>query len=270
QNVHFRYAQFEPDILSGATLEIEPGEFIALAAPSGGGKSTLLRLILGLYEPSNGKILYDGFEANKWGLSSLRQQMGVVMQDDTLLGGSIEENISLFDEKPDHQRIREVARIAAIHDDIEAMPMGYRSLVGDMGTTLSGGQQQRVMIARALYRRPRLLLMDEGTSALDVKTERQINAGLKALSITRIVAAHRPETLAAADKIIALHQGKLEPIKVNPRPDGVNEPPKTRNSEASQGVAMTAQTKANQKAAENRNFSFESIKSLLKDIASRS
>ncbi|MEM7663646.1 MAG: peptidase domain-containing ABC transporter [Pseudomonadota bacterium] len=212
-NLHFRYAQFEPNILQGANLDIQPGEFVALAAPSGAGKSTLLRLILGLYQPTGGKIFYDGQDASKWSLSELRQQMGVVMQDDTLLGGSIEENISLFDDKPDRDRIFEVAKIAAIHDDIEAMPMGYRSLVGDMGTTLSGGQQQRVMLARALYRQPRLLVMDEGTSALDVQTERRVNDALKQLSITRIIAAHRPETLAAADRVVALHNGQLQQIE---------------------------------------------------------
>jgi len=223
QNLHFRYAQYEPDILKSANLDVQPGEFIALAAPSGAGKSTLLRLILGLYQPSQGKILYDGLEGSKWGLANLRQQMGVVMQDDTLLAGSIEENICLFDEKPDQDRIREVARIAAIHDDIEHMPMGYRSLVGDMGTTLSGGQQQRVMLARALYRQPRLLVMDEGTSALDVQTERQINTSLKDLSITRIIAAHRPETLAAADKVVVFQDGQLVHQDFNLRPVGVSD-----------------------------------------------
>lgn len=217
QNVFFKYAPFEPDILRGASLDIQPGEFVALAAPSGEGKSTLLRLILGLYEPTHGKIFYDGLEAGKWGLANLRQQMGVVMQDDTLLAGSIEENISLFDEKPNRQRIEEVARIAAIHSDIEQMPMGYRSLVGDMGTTLSGGQQQRVMLARALYRNPRLLVMDEGTSALDINTERAINAELKKLSITRIIAAHRPETLVAADKVFVLQNGQLQQVEFKPQ-----------------------------------------------------
>jgi ABC-type nitrate/sulfonate/bicarbonate transport system ATPase subunit len=140
----------------------------------------------------------------KWGLSRLRKSMGVVMQDDTLLAGSIRENISLFDEQPDFELIQEVSKIAGIHQEIETMPMGYRSLVGDMGTTLSGGQQQRVMLARALYRKPTLLVMDEGTSALDVSKERQINAALRELSITRIIAAHRPETLAAADRVTPL------------------------------------------------------------------
>jgi len=217
-NVHFRYAQHEPDILKGADLEIKPGEFIAFAAPSGAGKSTLMRLLVGLYAPTRGKILYDGLGVEKWGTSALRRSMGVVMQDDTLLAGSIQENISLFDERPDIELVKVVAKIAGIHDEIEAMPMGFRSLVGDMGTTLSGGQQQRVMLARALYRTPKLLLMDEGTSALDVAIERKINANLKGLSITRIVAAHRPETLGAADRVIALRDGKLQEIKFELRP----------------------------------------------------
>ena len=115
-----------------------------------------------------------------------------------------------------------MADIAAIHEDIETMPMGYRSLVGDMGTTLSGGQQQRIMLARALYRRPRLLVMDEGTSALDVATERRVNAALKELSITRIIAAHRPETLASADRVVGLQNGILSELKFELRPVSAN------------------------------------------------
>ena len=245
RNVMFRYAPFEPMILRGANLKIEEGEFIALASPSGEGKSTLLRLLLGLYEPSNGQILYDGIPASTWGLGALRRQMGVVMQDDTLLAGSIEENICLFDEKPDHERIRWAAQMAAIHDDIEQMPMAYRSLVGDMGTTLSGGQQQRVILARALYRKPRLLVMDEGTSQLDIATERKINEALQSMNITRIAAAHRPETLAAADRVIGLKDGKLGEIKprqaplpaAQPKPAlPGNAPPIGRNPFAPQSV----------------------------------
>lgn len=220
RQVMFRYAPFEPMILKGANLKIEPGEFVALAAPSGEGKSTLLRLILGLYEPVNGQILYDGLPATTWGLGALRRQMGVVMQDDTLLAGSIEENISLFDDKPDNERIRWAAKLAAIHDDIEQMPMAYRSLVGDMGTSLSGGQQQRVMLARALYRKPKLLVMDEGTSQLDIETEKRINAALKDLDITRIAAAHRPDTLAAADRIVHVRGGQLGEVRPKPVAQG--------------------------------------------------
>lgn len=222
ENVSFRYAPHEPDILRGASLDIEPGEFVALAAPSGSGKSTLLRLLIGLYEPNYGRVLFDGMEAKKIGLPIVRQQLGVVMQDDTLLAGSIAENISLFDTRPDHDRIRWAAEMASIHEEVEAMPMGYRSLVGDMGTTLSGGQQQRVMLARALYRRPKILVLDEGTSALDVAMERRVNAALKELSITRIIAAHRPETLAAAHRVIGLDQGRLSPVKFELKPIATN------------------------------------------------
>lgn len=213
ENVSFRYAQSEPDILNEANLDILAGEFVAFAAPSGVGKSTVLRLIIGLYEPAQGRILFDGVDARRLGAAVVRQQMGVVMQDDALLAGSIEENISLFDERPDAERIRWAAETASIHTEIEAMPMGYRSLVGDMGAALSGGQQQRVMLARALYRRPRILVMDEGTSALDVATERRVNAALKELRVTRIIAAHRPETLAAADRVIGITSGRFTEVK---------------------------------------------------------
>lgn len=211
--VYFRYGNFEPLILSGASLTVEPGEFVAISAPSGAGKSTLLKVMLSLYDTTNGRVLYDGLDASQWGKNNLRRHLGVVMQDDTLFAGSIEENIALFDERPDHDWIRECAKIAQIHVDIDKMPMGYRSLVGDMGTSLSGGQQQRIILARALYRRPKLLVLDEATSAVDMRMEQAINASLKELEITRIVAAHRAETLASADKIYALKKGRL--IKID-------------------------------------------------------
>ena len=208
RNVNFSYSEFEPEVLSGIDLKVDAGEFVAISAPSGSGKSTLLRLLIGLYQPTSGQILIDGFDISKGGIQPIRKHIGVVMQDDTLLAGTIEENISFFDHHPDHECIRWAAKAAAIHDDILAMPMGYKTLVGDMGTTLSGGQQQRLILARALYRRPKILVMDEGTSALDLTTERRINSALRELRITRIIAAHRPETLAAADRIIGLHKGK--------------------------------------------------------------
>jgi len=207
-DVRFSYSEFEPEVLSGVNLLVEAGEFVAISAPSGAGKSTLLRLLVGLYQPTSGKILIDGHDIARGGILPLRKHIGVVMQDDTLLAGTIEENISFFDHAPNHERIRTAAKAAAIHDDIQSMPMGYNTLVGDMGTTLSGGQQQRLILARALYREPRILIMDEGTSALDTATEHKVNEALRALRITRIIAAHRPETLAAADRIIGLQDGR--------------------------------------------------------------
>lgn len=207
RDVRFRYAPLEADVLRGIDLRIEPGQFVALSGPSGHGKSTLLKLLVGVYRPTSGEVLYDGMPIRSWGVGMIRQQMGVVMQDDILLAGSIEENICLFDNKPDRERIRWAAETANILQDIEAMPMGMNTLVSSLGTTLSGGQKQRVMIARALYRRPRLLVLDEGTSQLDVATEERINSALKDLKITRIAAAHRPDTLAKADRIILVSNG---------------------------------------------------------------
>jgi ATP-binding cassette subfamily B protein RaxB len=155
------------------------GELMAIAAPSGCGKSTLIKIVAGLYKPSYGNVYIDGQPLSRWNAQSLRSQIALVAQDDCLLQG----------------------------DDIERMPMGYESLVGDMGSTLSGGQKQRVLIARALYRRPRILILDEGTSHLDVETEKAVNAALSNLAITRLVVAHRPETLRAAGRVITLEGG---------------------------------------------------------------
>lgn len=207
RDVRFRYAPLESDVLRGIDLRIEPGQFVALSGPSGHGKSTLLKLLVGVCRPTSGEVLYDDMPIRNWGIGAIRQQMGVVMQDDTLLAGSIEENICLFDSQPDRERIRWAAETANILQDIETMPMGMSTLVSSLGTTLSGGQQQRVMIARALYRRPRLLVLDEGTSQLDIGSEERINSALKDLKITRIAAAHRPDTLAKADRVIMIMNG---------------------------------------------------------------
>ncbi|MFZ4122913.1 MAG: ATP-binding cassette domain-containing protein [Caulobacterales bacterium] len=204
RNVSFRYGAADPATLSNTSLKVEAGEFVAIVGPSGCGKSTLLKLLTGLYQPTYGEILIDGRPLNTWSRAALRAQIALVAQDDQLLAGSIAENIAFFDERIDMDWVRECARKAAIHNEIERMPMGYQSLVGDMGSTLSGGQKQRVMIARALYRRPRILILDEGTSHLDVDTERAVNAALSDLSITRIVVAHRPETIRAAGREVAL------------------------------------------------------------------
>ncbi len=210
RNLSFRYAPSEPDVLRSVTLRIEPGEFLAIAGPSGCGKSTLLKVLSGLYEASAGEVLIDGRPIAAWGPRALRAQIGFVAQDDVLLQGAIAENIAGFDPQIDMGRVQEAAGLAAIAADISTMPMGYQTLVGDMGSALSGGQKQRILLARALYRRPALLILDEGTSHLDVDTERAINAALQSLAITRVVVAHRPETLRSAGRIVVMERGTMQ------------------------------------------------------------
>jgi ATP-binding cassette, subfamily B, bacterial CvaB/MchF/RaxB len=212
RGVSFRYAETEPYVLENATLRIEPGQFIAITGPSGGGKTTLMKLMLGLFEPASGEILIDGNTIGALGVGTLRDQTGVVMQDDQLLSGSINENISFFDSVIDHDWVQRCAEAAGIHDDIMRMPMGYHTLVGDMGGALSGGQRQRILLARALYRKPRILFLDEGTSHLDPAMEERINVEISKLAITRVIIAHRPQTVAAAERILVVHQGGVSEI----------------------------------------------------------
>jgi ATP-binding cassette subfamily B protein RaxB len=209
--ITFRYADTEPEVLSGADLQVEPGEFVAITGPSGGGKTTLLKVMIGLFRPTAGTVLIDGVPLANMDIQAFRSQIGVVMQDDHLLSGSIAENICFFDASLDLDWMRACAKIAGIDDEIMAMPMNYNTLIGDMGTTLSGGQRQRVLLARALYRKPRMLFMDEGTSHLDLDKEREVNRALAELQITRIVIAHRPERIRAADRIVVLREGRVSP-----------------------------------------------------------
>jgi ATP-binding cassette, subfamily B, bacterial CvaB/MchF/RaxB len=209
QNVSYRYSEQDPWVLDNINLRIEAGVSVAITGPSGGGKSTLLKLLAGLIQPSHGKILIDGEPLGRIGIENYRARIGVVMQDDQLFAGSITDNISFFSERPDHERIVQCAKQAAIHDEIMAMPMGYGTLIGDMGTVLSGGQKQRVVIARALYRQPSILLLDEATSHLDVERERMVNVAFRTMGVTRVVIAHRPETIRMSGCVIALEQSKL-------------------------------------------------------------
>ena len=202
RNVSFRYAETEPFALEDISFAIEPDEFVTIMGPSGGGKTTLVKIMLGLLEPASGEVLIDGVPLPTTGARAYRESVGAVMQDDLLLSGSIADNICFFDPDFDQARMVECAHSAGIHDEITTMPMAYNSLVGDMGSSLSGGQKQRVLLARALYRQPRILFLDEGTSHLDVENERRINESLKRLRITRISVAHRPETSSAADRVL--------------------------------------------------------------------
>ncbi|MGS0999511.1 peptidase domain-containing ABC transporter [Rhodanobacter sp. UC4436_H3] len=210
RHVSFRYAEGEPWILKDCNLRIDAGESVAIVGPSGCGKSTLAKIVLGLLQPTEGEVRFGGIDIRKLGLDTYRQWIGAVMQDDQLFAGSISDNISFFDPDATAVRIEAAARLAAIHDDIAAMPMAYQSLVGDMGSSLSGGQKQRVILARALYRRPKLLVLDEATSHLDVERERQINVVVSRLKMTRVVIAHRTETVASARRIVVLGDGAIQ------------------------------------------------------------
>ena len=208
-NLRYRYSDNDRWVLDGVDFAVQPGETVAIVGPSGCGKTTLLKLLASLLQPNQGEIRANGETLTRMGVDRWRGMIGVVMQDDQLLAGSIADNICFFAERPDLQRIEECARLAAVHDDIAAMPMDYNTLIGDMGTTLSGGQKQRVLIARALYRKPSVLLMDEATSHLDVTAEKAVNAAIRASRVTRIIVAHRPETIQSTDRVIELGQGKV-------------------------------------------------------------
>jgi ATP-binding cassette subfamily B protein RaxB len=209
QGVRFRYAETDPWVVDGIDLSIPPGQSVAFVGPSGCGKTTLINLILGVFPPAEGDVLIGDTSLRRNGGEAMRSVVGTVMQDDTLFAGSIADNICFFDPAPDRARIEECARMAQVHDEIAALPMGYNTLVGDMGTVLSGGQKQRLFLARALYKRPRILILDEATSHLDVEKEQAVNQAIQSLNLTRILIAHRPETILSAERVVALHGGKV-------------------------------------------------------------
>ncbi len=209
EGISFSYSDDEPLILSEVTLSLNAGDSIAITGPSGCGKTTLMKIMLGLLQPTSGKILLDGKDITQLGLKNYRKHIAAVMQDDTLLAGSIADNISFFDPQPNILNIEKCAHLAAIHDDINKMTMGYNSLVGDMGSNLSGGQVQRLLLARALYQSPCVLFMDEATSHLDKENEAKISEQIQHLPITRIMIAHRQETINMAGQVYQLNNGTL-------------------------------------------------------------
>lgn len=209
RNVTFRYSDSEPNVLSELNLIIPAGQCIAITGPSGCGKTTLVKLLLGLLQPTEGEIFIGGIALGRFGISNYRQLLGTVMQDDTLYSGSISDNISFFDPTPSQGHIRECAHLAAIDAEIEDMPMGFNTLVGDIGTGISGGQRQRILLARALYKKPKILILDEATSHLDVRNERAVNAAIRSIDLTRVIVAHRPETISMAQRVIVLEKGKI-------------------------------------------------------------
>ncbi|MHB8846924.1 MAG: peptidase domain-containing ABC transporter [Burkholderiales bacterium] len=209
-NLHYRYSEHEPYVLDNVTFKINAGEAVAIVGPSGCGKSTLMNILLGLLPPTEGDILIGNINIKQMGLDNLRTIIGTVLQDDTLFAGSIADNIAFFDPYADYQWVKHCAAMAGIAVEIEAMPMRYNSRIGDMGTILSGGQKQRILLARAFYKRPKILFLDEATSHLDSTKENEVNVAIKSLNITRIIIAHRQETIAMADRVITLVAGKIK------------------------------------------------------------
>ncbi len=204
RQLSFRYGPTSPLVLDNVSFEVNPGESVAIVGPSGRGKSTLFKLLLGFHKPVSGTIEVDGIDLNRFGTRNFRQQVAVVMQEDSLFSGTIADNIGLFESPVDMGHVIECAKIAQIHEDILRMPQGYDSLIGDMGAALSGGQRQRVVLARALYKRPKILFLDEATSHLDSALERKINCAISDLNITRVIIAHRIETIESAGRVIEI------------------------------------------------------------------
>ncbi|HDR2873133.1 colicin V synthesis protein [Enterobacter roggenkampii] len=200
----YRYDEHSADVFRNLSFKVSAGESVAITGPSGAGKTTLMRVLCGLFEPLSGSVTIDGYDIQQLGLNNYRKIIGCIMQDDKLFSGSIRENICGFDDKGDKEWMEACARASYIHDVIIKMPMGYETLIGELGEGLSGGQKQRLFIARALYRKPGILFMDEATSALDEESESYVNAAIKKLNITRIIIAHRKSTIASAERVIQL------------------------------------------------------------------
>lgn len=213
RNVSFSYGVGSSPVFTNVNFVIGAAEVVAIVGPSGAGKTTLLKIISGLLIPTEGEVLVNGIPIKKFGVRRYRSLIGVMSQEDTLFSGSLAENISFFDPDYDIELVRNCAKMVAIHDDILAMNLNYDTPVGDMGNSLSGGQKQRVLLARALYKSPKVLLLDEGTAHLDLPTEAKVNQSLRQLGMTRIIVAHRPETIRLAERAITVAHGCVNVIE---------------------------------------------------------
>jgi ATP-binding cassette subfamily B protein RaxB len=213
EGLSFSYSPTEPAIFDNVSLDIPRGAFVAIVGASGSGKTTLMRLMLGLLPPSSGRMLVDGVPLGPASIGAWRARIGAVLQDDQLLTGTLADNIAFFDQQIDMEGVELAAKLARVHDDIMKMPMGYLSLVGDMGSALSGGQRQRIILARALYRDPDALFLDEGTANLDEENEIAIGDMILKLPITRIVIAHRPALVERADQVWRMEAGRLVKVR---------------------------------------------------------
>lgn len=208
----YRYSKSDPYVVKAIELCVEAGGSLVIFGPSGCGKSTLLKLLAGLYEASDGTVLIDEVDRAQAGMPLFRRQIAAVLHDDHLLSGTIADNIAFFEPEIDLDWVQECAKLAHVHDDISRLPMGYETLIGDLGASLSAGQQQRILLARAFYRRPRLLFLDEATSNLDVHLEAAVCESIRRLAITRIFVAHRPEAIQSADRFAYMENGSLKMV----------------------------------------------------------
>ncbi len=207
-DVTFSYGEASAPVIKGINLTIRPGEYVGIAGSSGCGKSTLIRLMLGFLKPSSGSISYDDRDISQYDLRQLREQFGVVMQDAAVITGNIRMNIGMS-EDADMEKVTEAAKKAAVYDEIDAMPMKFNTILSSEADVVSGGQRQRIVLARALMNNPKILFLDEATSAMDNVTQQVVKENMDALGITRVVVAHRLSTVKDCDRIIVLDRGRI-------------------------------------------------------------
>jgi ATP-binding cassette subfamily B protein RaxB len=212
--VSFSYADSEPELFEPIDLTLRASKNVVLIGPSGAGKTTLVKLLSSLEQPTTGELLINGRPLAANQLAAYRRRIGMVLQSDRLFAGSVASNIAFFDEQIDFEKVAEVAQLCAIHDEITAMPMGYETLVGDMGSALSSGQQQRILLARSLYRDPDYLFFDEGTANIDPANEWRILQNLRSAGFGIFCVAHHPACLELADRILELKDGELIEVEL--------------------------------------------------------